>query len=65
MEFRNTTSRVERGIRFLITTTFERGNKVALEKVFGTLVDEETGKVTNSEYLGRMTNVTKQRLRSM
>ena len=65
LEFSTTTSRVERGIRFLITTTFERGNKVALEKVFGTLVDEETGKVTNSEYLGRMTNVTKQRLRSM
>ena len=57
--------RVERAIRFLVSETFQRGNKVALEKVFGTLVSEESGKVTNSEFLGRMTNVTKQRLRSM
>ena len=64
-KFNTIPSRVERAIRFLVSETFQRGNTVALEKVFGTLVSDESGKVTNSEFLGRMANVTKQRLRGM
>ena len=64
-KFDTTNSRAERAIRHLIRETFSRGNITALDKVFGSLVSVDSGKVTNSEFIGRMVNVTKQRLRGM
>lgn len=61
--FDTTASRVERGIRHLIEVTWSRGNWDALNHYFGNTVSAEKGKPTNGEFIARMCNIVKQRMR--
>lgn len=63
LEFATTTSRAERVIRHLTQETLGRGNRTALDKYIGNLVNPETNKIPNSEFIGRMANIVKQKLR--
>ena len=62
-KFDTTASRVERAIRHLIEVTWARGNWEVLNRYFGNTVSAEKGKPTNGEFIARMSNVVKQRLR--
>ena len=61
--FDTTASRVERAIRHLIEVTWARGDWETLNHYFGNTVSPEKGKPTNGEFIARMSNVVKQRLR--
>ena len=62
-KFETTPSRVERAIRNLIEITWARGDWEVLTRYFGNTVSAEKGKPTNGEFIARMSNVVKQRLR--
>ena len=62
-QFDTTASRVERALRHLIEVTWSRGNLEVLDRYFGNTVSMEKGKPTNGEFIARMSNVVKQRLR--
>lgn len=61
--FDTTVSRVERAIRHLIEVTWTRGDPEVLARYFGSTVSAEKGKPTNGEFIARMANLVKQRLR--
>lgn len=61
--FDTSASRVERAIRHLIEVTWARGDWDTLNRYFGNTVSPEKGKPTNGEFIARMSNVVKQRLR--
>ena len=61
--FDTTASRVERAIRHLIEVTWTRGDWDTLNRYFGNTVSAEKCKPTNGEFIARMSNVVKQRLR--
>ena len=61
--FDTTASRVERAIRHLIEVTWARGDWEVLTRYFGNTVSAEKGKPTNGEFIARISNVVKQRLR--
>ena len=61
--FDTTASRVERAIRHLIEVTWSRGDWDTLNRYFGNTVSAEKGKPTNGEFIARLANVVKQRLR--
>lgn len=58
-----TASRVERAIRHLIETTWLRGDPETLFSYFGNTVSASRGKPTNGEFIARMANVVKFRMR--
>ena len=61
--FGTTAARVERAIRHLIEVTWTRGDLDVLTRYFGNTVSPEKGKPTNGEFIARLANVVKQRLR--
>ena len=61
--FDTTASRVERAIRHLIEVTWARGDWEVLNRYFGNTISADKGKPTNGEFIARMSNVVKQRLR--
>lgn len=61
--FDTTSSRVERAIRHVIEVTWSRGDMDVLGKYFGNIVDPAKGRPTNGEFIARMANVVKQRLK--
>ena len=61
--FNTTAPRVERAIRHLIEVTWARGELDVLNRYFGNTVSAEKGKPTNGEFIARMANLVKQRLR--
>lgn len=61
--FDTSASRVERAIRHLIEVTWARGDWDTLNHYFGNTINAEKGKPTNGEFIARMANVVKQRLR--
>ncbi len=61
--FDTTAARVERAIRHLIEVTWTRGDLKTLDKLFGNTVNPNKGRPTNGEFLARMVNIVKQRLR--
>jgi len=61
--FDTTAARVERAIRHLIEVTWTRGDLEILFRYFGNTVRAEKGKPTNGEFIARMANIIKQRLR--
>ena len=61
--FDTTASRVERAIRHLIEVTWTRGNMDVLGCYFGNTVSAEKGKPTNGEFIARIANVVKQRMK--
>ena len=62
-KFETTPSRVERAIRNLIEITWARGDWEVLTRYFGNTVSAEKGKPTNGEFLARLANVVKLRMR--
>lgn len=61
--FDTTASRVERAIRHLIEVTWARGDLEILERYFGNTVNAEKGKPTNGEFIARLANVVKLRMK--
>lgn len=64
VEFDTTPARVERAIRHLIEVTWCRGDLDILEKYFGNTVSASRGKPTNGEFIARMANVVKAKMRN-
>ena len=64
VEFDTTPARVERAIRHLIEVTWCRGDLDILDKYFGNTVSASRGKPTNGEFIARMSNVVKSKMRT-
>ena len=62
-QFNTTAARFERAIRHLIEVTWTRGDLDILNRYFGNTVSPDKGKPTNGEFIARLSNVVKQRLR--
>lgn len=63
VEFDTTPARVERAIRHLIEVTWVRGDIDVLDSYFGNTISASRGKPTNGEFIARIANVVKSRLR--
>ena len=63
VEFETTPARVERAIRHLIEVTWVRGDIDVLDKYFGNTISASRGKPTNGEFIARIANVVKSRMR--
>lgn len=63
-KFDTTANRVERAIRNLIDVAWSRGDQDTLEEYFGNTVDPNKGKPTNGEFLARMANIVRQRMKT-
>ena len=63
VEFDTTPARVERAIRHLIEVTWSRGDLDVLDKYFGNTISASRGKPTNGEFMAKMANVIKLRMR--
>lgn len=61
--FDTTASRVERALRHLIEVIFDRCEYEVLNSYFGNSVHPDKGKPTNSEFIARMANVVKLRMK--
>lgn len=61
--FETTPSRVERAIRHLIEVTWTRGDLDVLTRYFGNTISADKGKPTNGEFLARMANVVRLRMK--
>lgn len=61
--FDTTAARVERAIRHLVEVTWTRGDVDTLVRYFGNTVSPDKGKPTNGEFIARITNIVKLRLR--
>lgn len=59
-----TSSRAERAIRHLIEVIFTRCDYSVLTKYFGNSISADKGKPTNGEFIARISNVVKMRMRS-
>ena len=62
-KFDTTASRVERGIRHLIEVTWTRGDIDILCGYFGNTVSPDRGKPTNGEFIARLANILRQRMK--
>ena len=61
--FDTTASRVERAIRHLVEVTWSRGDLDVLMHYFGNTVNPGKGKPTNGEFIARLSNVVKQKMK--
>lgn len=61
--FDTTAARVERAIRHLVEVTWSRGDLDVLMRYFGNTVSAEKGKPTNGEFIARLANVVKLRMK--
>ena len=61
--FDTTAARVERAIRHLVEVTWSRGDMQVLARYFGNTVSPEKGKPTNGEFIARLANVVKLRMK--
>lgn len=55
-KYSSTASRVERDIRYAITTTWNNGNYAFQEELFGYTVHSDSGKPSNREFIILITN---------
>ena len=62
--FGTTPSRVERAIRHAIEVAWNRGDLDVLDKYFGNTVSASKGKPTNSEFIARVANIVRQRMKN-
>ena len=62
-KFDTTASRVERAMRHLIEVTWTRGDLSVLDRYFGNTVSAARGKPTNGEFIARIANVVRQRMK--
>lgn len=63
VEFDTSPARVERAIRHLIEVTWTRGDWEILQRYFGNTVSADKGKPTNGEFVARLANVVRGRLK--
>ena len=61
--FDTTAARVERAIRHLIEVTWSRGDMDVLARYFGNTVSPDKGKPTNGEFIARLSNIVKLRMK--
>lgn len=61
--FDTTAARVERAIRHLVEVTWSRGDLEVLNRYFGNTVSADKGKPTNGEFIARLANVVKLRMK--
>lgn len=59
-----TASRVERAIRHGIECAWDRGDLDVIEKYFGNTISLVKGKPTNSEFIARVSNIVRRRMRN-
>ena len=64
VEFETTPARVERAIRHLIEVTWSRGDLEVLDRYFGNTISASKGKPTNGEFIARLANVVRCRMKS-
>ena len=64
MKYDTAASRVERGIRSAIESAWNRTNFDVIEKYFGNTISFTKGKPTNSEFIARMANIVRRRMRN-
>lgn len=64
MKYDTAASRVERGIRSAIECTWDRADFEVIEKYFGNTISIKKGKPTNSEFIARMANIVKRRVKN-
>lgn len=62
--FDTTAARVERALRHLLEVTWGRGDVDVLKRYFGNTVGPLKSKPTNSEFIARIANIVRQRLRN-
>lgn len=62
-KFNTTASRVERAIRHVIEVTWNRSDYETLNHYFGNIVRADKGQPTNGEFLARMANIVRKRLK--
>ena len=62
-KFDTTAARVERAIRNLIEVTWTRGDWEVLRRYFGNTISADKGKPTHGEFIARIANVVKARMR--
>lgn len=62
--FDTTAARVERALRHLLEVTWNRGDLDVLQHYFGNTVSSWKAKPTNSEFIARIANVVKQRMKT-
>ncbi len=61
--FDSTPSRIERSIRHVIEVAWSRGDLDVLNQYFGNTVSASKGKPTNSEFIARVANIVRQRMK--
>lgn len=61
--FDTTAARVERAMRHLLEVTWTRGDMDVLQRYFGNTVSAWKAKPTNSEFIARIANIVKRRLK--
>ena len=59
-----TASRVERAIRHGIECAWDRGDLDVIEKYFGNTISLVKGRPTNSEFIARVANIVRRRIRN-
>ena len=59
-----TASRAERAIRHGIECAWDRGDLDVIEKYFGNTISITKGKPTNSEFIARISNIVRRRMRN-
>lgn len=59
-----TASRVERAIRHGIECAWDRGDLDVIEKYFGNTISSVKGRPTNSEFIARLANIVRRRIRN-
>lgn len=59
-----TASRVERAIRHGIECAWDRGDLDVIEKYFGNTISLTKGRPTNSEFIARISNIVRRRIRN-
>jgi len=64
-DFDTTASRVERAIRHLVEVTWARGDLEVLNRYFGNTISASRGKPTNGEFIARLSNVVKARMKQL
>ena len=61
--FDTTPARVERAIRHMVEVTWVRGDMDVLNRYFGNTISPDKGKPTNGEFIARLANVVRDRIR--
>lgn len=61
--FDTTAARVERAMRHLIEVTWVRSDWEVLSRYFGNTISPDKGKPTNGEFIARIANIVKQRMK--